>query len=709
MADIEKPDASPEGAADTVRANVHAEALQAFDTIAEATQEERALALQDRRFAFIAGAQWEDEWQEQFENSILVEINKTAAGLEKIINDYRANRITVKFRPVAGRGSEQTAETLNGLFRADAYRCKAQQALDNAFEEAVSGGYGAWRVRVEHEDEFDPDNDFMRIATEAIPDADQSVFWDLNAKLYDKSDADFCFVITAMSRQAFEAEYGQDAASWPDGIIKPYYEWYQPDIVKVAEFYKVEVTREKLWVFYNPLTDEEQRFWNSEVEEEEREGLQRLGWKLRETRIRKRRRVHKWIMCGNRILEDCGFIPGDFIPIIPVYGQRRFIDNMERAQGHVRKAKDPQRVYNTQISRLVETSAMSPIERPVFDPEQIDDAIANQWARAHIDRLPFLMARALRDANGNPVHMGPVSKVEPPQIAPATAALVQVTANDIRDLTNSDDGAREVRANVSAEAMDIAATRTDAQNTTYMDNMRQSVQRWGEVYMSMARETYVEGGRRIETMGEEGEEGFAVLNEPHTDERGRFSFRNDLSRERFRVIADVTEATATRRDKTVKTCFAGAQMIGPTNPELAQALMLTAFLNMDGDGIDDLQAFLRRQALEIGLVKPTEEEKRELAEVAQNQQPDPQAQALMAMAAKETALAQKAEADTAKSKADTIRTLADAERIRSETIRTDAEAAQSANQAALGSVMAQPGIIEQMLRQPASAPTAATG
>lgn len=702
MAEIEKPDVSDKEAADTVHANVHADALCAFDAIAEATLEERALALQDRRFAFIAGAQWEGEWQEQFQNSILVEINKAAAGVEKIINDYRSNRITVKFRPVAGRGSEQTAETLNGLFRADAYRCKAQQALDNAFEEGVTGGYGAWRIRVEYEDEFDPDNDFMRVVTEAIPDADQSVFWDLNAKLYDKSDAEFCFVITAMTRQAFEAEYGPDASDWPDGAIKPYYDWYQPDIVRVAEFYKVEITREKLWVFHNPLTDEEQRFWHSEIEDEERENLQLLGWKLRETRMRKRRRVRKWIMCGSRILEDCGYVPGDLIPIIPVYGQRRFIDNMERVQGHIRKAKDPQRVYNTQISRLVETSALSPIERPVFDPEQIDQAIANQWATAHIDRHPFLFARALRDADGRPVHLGPVAKIEPPQIAPATAALIQVTASDIRDLTNADDGAREVRANVSAEAMDIAATRTDAQSTVYMDNMRQSVQRWGEIYMAMARETYVEDGRRLETMGEEGEEGFAVLNEPYTDEKGRFTYRNNLTRERFRVIADVTEATATRRDKTVKSCFAGAQMIGQANPDIAQALMLTAFLNMDGEGIDDLQAFLRRQALEIGLVQPTEEERREMAEAAQNQQPDPQSQALMAMAAKEAALAQKAEADTAKSKADTIRTLADAQRIRSETIKTDAEAAQTANQAALSSVTAQPGIIEQMLAQPAS-------
>src|SRR6185312_6430380 len=101
------------------------------------------------------------------------------------------------------------------------------------------------------------------------------------------------------------------------------------------------------------------------------------------------------------------------------------------------------------------------------------------------------------------------------------------------------------------EAMDIAATRTDAKSAIYMDNMRQSVQRWGEIYASMIREIAVEEGRKYPTLGENGEEGEAVLLEPHTDELGKYTIRNDLAKGKYKVIADVTEATATRRDKTV--------------------------------------------------------------------------------------------------------------------------------------------------------------
>jgi hypothetical protein len=60
---------------------------------------------------------------------------------------------------------------MNGMFRADAYNSKAQQVFDNAFEEAIQGGWGAWRLINRREDESDPDDDKQRICFEIIPDA----------------------------------------------------------------------------------------------------------------------------------------------------------------------------------------------------------------------------------------------------------------------------------------------------------------------------------------------------------------------------------------------------------------------------------------------------------------------------------------------------------------------------------------------------------
>jgi hypothetical protein len=224
--------------------------------------------------------------------------------------------------------------------------------------------------------------------------------------------------------------------------------------------------------------------------------------------------------------------------------------------------------------------------------------------------------------------------------------------------------------------MDIAATRGDAKSFTYMDNFRQAMQRCGEVYLSMGREVYVEEGRTVETLGDDGEEGEATLVEGVTDDMGRFSIRHDLAKGKYNVISDVTEATATRRDKTVKTCLNGAQIVAAFDPELAGALVSTAYMNVDGEGIENLQAWLRQRAIRSGLVKPNDEEAQQLQQEQANAQPDPQSAALQAVAEKESALATKAVADTKLSGAKTILTLAQAEKVGADTEKTDKETEQ---------------------------------
>lgn len=658
--DDDEPRATPEE-------RLHQRALQRFDAIQKAVQEERAMALADRRFATIAGAQWEGDWYEQFSNSIMVEVNKTAQGVEKIIADYRANRITVNFRSVGPGADQTTADTLDGMFRADVYASKGQQAFDNAFEEGVNGGIGAWRLTNVWDDEYDPDNDHQRIAFKAIVDADQSVFWDMNAKLYDKSDARFCYVITSMSRDAFTEEYGDGAATdWPNAIFKTYYDWYTPDVVRVAEYYEVDVSNALLRIFRHRATGEERREWAADLDAEDLQDLMAEGWREIRQRRAKRRRVFKTVMSGADVLEPTKAIAGQCIPVVPFYGKRWFVDNMERSRGHVRLAKDPQRIYNAQISKLTETAATAPIERPIFTPEQVAGH-ADSWAEANIKRAPFALINPIIGQDGNPLPAGPIGMITPPQLSPVLAALVQITANDIAELTNASDGADQTIANVSAEAMDIAATRTDAKSGIYMDNMRQSMQRCGEIYLSMARDVYVEEGREVETMDDKGQHGTAVLAEGAVDDQGRYAIRNDISKGAYKVISDVTEATATRRDKTVKTLLNGAQIVQAYDQELAAAMTNVAMLNMDGEGMNDLQDWIRARLVNQGIVKPTQEEAQQLQEAQANQQPDPQAEALAAVAQKEGALAEKAKADTELSKAKTVQILAETSKTHAET------------------------------------------
>ncbi|MEW9855921.1 portal protein [Novosphingobium sp. M1R2S20] len=645
---------------------VHERAMRRFDECSAPTQTNRAESLTARRFITIPGAQWEDEFGEQFDNSIKLQSDKVGKGVRKIENDYRQNRIIPDFRPDGPNANDKTADTLDGMHRADSYKYKSQQARDNAVFEAIAGGFGAYRLTNELEDPRDKDNDQQRINPAAlIPDADQTVFFDIGAKLYDKSDARYAFIRSTFTRSAFEEEWGGAISEFPEGVLWQCRDWFRPNTVAIAEYYEREDVDDKLWILMHELSGEERRIWASQLEDGDLAELKRDGFKARSQK-RKRVRVHKYILSGGEVLEDCGLIAGECIPIVPVYGLRYFVDGIERWKGYTQDKMDDQRLFNSCVSKLMETNSLAPTEAPIFDPEQIDPTIAKEWAEANIKRAPYRLAHSLRNPDGSIAAMGPVGMVQPPQLAPVTATLIQLAATNLtEDLVDAD----EVKANTSAEAMDIAATRVDAKSGIYLDNIRQSVQREGEIYLSMASEVYVEEGREVETMDEDGGNGRAVLAEPYTDPKsGEHMTINDLTTGRYKVIVSVTEATATRRDKTVKAMLSVAEAaIAAQDIEMAQAALNTAVLNIDGEGSDNLIEWVRKRAVASGLVPPTEEEQAAMDEAAQNQAPDPlaqvaeaQAQDFQASAAKKAAEVAETEANTQLLGAKTIETLAKA-------------------------------------------------
>jgi hypothetical protein len=663
------PDAETEASDDKLE-EVFERAIQRFNATVLPQQEQRALAIAARRFASIPGAQWEGDYGDAFANSIRLESNKVAMGLEKIVRDYRDNRIVPDFRPAGGESDQDTADTLDGLHRADSYHFKAQQARDNAFEEGAAGGFGAYRLTNVLADPYDKDSDAQRINPGLIiVDADQRVFFDGNSKLYDKSDARFCYVLDALTKDAFEEEYPEaSAVSWPEtrGFVRPSaYEWFTPDVVVIGEYYEVEDKSEKLLIFTLEATKEEQRHWSSEIDNEEADKLKALGWKLR-TQVRKRKRVHKYTMSGMEVLKDHGLIAGDAIPVVPFYGKRWYIDNQERFRGYAQLKMDMQRLYNGQLSKIAEIAALAPREIPIFAREQMPSALAEQWGRQSVDRHAYALIEPLRNEDGSIVAPGPIGQIASPQMPATAAALLQIAQND---LTEDQQDPNQVVANTSADAMDIAATRVDAKSDIYLDNMRQTVEREGEIYLGMAKEVYFEPGRVVETMSEEGDDGEAELHKPVTDAQSKLTkVVNDFQSGKYKVIAAVTEATATRRDKTVKASVSIAQVaIQAQDMDLAQIALRTAVMNQDGEGMGDMQKWARQQLVTKGVVEPTDDEKKAMAEAQQQQQPDAQSLAL-------TAQAKDFEASAQLKGAQTVKALTDAKLSQAKTVETLANA-----------------------------------
>ena len=644
-------------------ARIHDEALRRFNTIQFALQDERRQCLEDRRFYSIAGAQWEGPLKQQFENRPRLEVNKVALSVMRIINEYRANRITVDYVPKDGREADKLADLCDGLYRADEQDSVADEAYDNAFEEAVGGGMGAWRLRSVLEDELDPENDHQRIRIEPIFDADTSVYFDLDAKRYDKSDARFCFVISSMTPDEYEEQFDDQPSSWPKQIYETYFDWCSPDVVYLAEYYRIEERTEVQRVF-QLLDGSEQTYTRAEFDEDEslEQMLMSTGATELPSKRRKTRRVHKYLLSGGRVLEDFGLVAGPNIPIIVTYGKRWFIDNVERCMGHVRLAKDAQRIANMQRSKLAEISALSSVEKPLFDPEQV---AGHQWMweQDNLRNFPYLLLNRLTNIDGSVQPAGPLGYTKPPQVPPALAALIQIAEQDMRDVLGGAEGGDQVRANVSAEAVGMVQQRLDMQTFIYVSNFAKAMKRCGEVWLGMAREVYVEEGRSMKTVGAEGGATAVELLRPIIGEAGGVELQNDLSRARFDVAVTVGPSSQSKRNAMVR---ALTPLIAVTaDPATKAVLESIAIMNIEGEGMSEVRAFFRKKLVQMGAMKPTEEEAKEMAAAAQQQQPDAQALYLQAAAAEAQAKATKAQADAAlaianaeKTKAETVKTLA---------------------------------------------------
>jgi len=601
---------------------LHDRAMRSFDDAVLPQLPVRELALIARRFADIPGAMWEGAAGDQFGDSIKLEFPKLKRALRKLENDFRQNRIEPDFRPSGGTSDNETADTLDGLYRADNRFFKGQQARDNARSEAAKGGFGAYRLLNDWADPLDKDSDYQRVnPASLIADADQSVFFGPST-LYDKSDAKFAFVLSGWSEEAFKEEY-PDAqyVTWPDATTRRWsYDWFRPDTIAVCEYYEIEDKDEWVLIFTQEVSEEEERHWQKDISAEDIKDLRERGFKMRKRKA-KRRRCRKYILSGAEVLDDFGYIAGGNIPIVPVYGERAYVDGVEWFRGLVQQNMDMVRVFNAVMSSLYEITTLAPYERPIFLAEQMPPNLATMWARGNIDRHPYALVNpALDPITGGIAAMGPIGKVETPQVPATLAAMVEML-NGL--FAEDDQNPEEVKANVSADAMDIAAARVDAKSGVFLDNDRQSTQRGGELYLAMACEVYVEPGRVVETMTEDGDDGEAVLLEDYSD-NGELKVRNNFAAGRYKVVADVAETTTTRRDRTVKQMLNYAEVsVAAQDMEGAQAALITAGLNMDGEGIADFQDWQRARALKLGLVKPNEDEQREAEEAAQNQQPDP--------------------------------------------------------------------------------------
>lgn len=656
-----------------------------FERDWSASKAVREKSNEEYRFVTVAGGQWEGWLEEAYENRARLEFNKVSEFIRRTFSQWINNRQTVNYSPMDDATSEEDAELLDGLFRRDLQRDNGQSAIDTAVFEAMSCGIGAVVLNTEYEDEGDDENENQIITFTEQPAAYSTVVFDAAARRADKRDANRCTILTPYARDVFESMYPEANVTSLKQQDRSYFNWSEgraTDLVYVATQYRVEQKVTKIHVFANPNVDDngrqrpqqkiEEQFLEDALVEFEQlriaEGKER-GYEEVRVRNVKRRKVYKTVFSGDQILEKRRQIVGEWIPVIPFYGFRHYVDGIENFYGLAREQMDPQRLGNMAMSLMAESAAHSHEAKPVFAPQQMSSPVVRaQWA-GNIHQKAYLLAEPLKDAQGNIIKTGPSDMLPATQVSESLINVLNFATESLRSGTG---GAPQDIAdpNASGKAINALIKRIDQNTEPVLDNIRQSITHMGVVYASMAREIYGgarNAGRRVKLLNERGEAKNETLGQ-QAYINGSFGLSKDLSRAKFEVVAGYAPDYQTENEETFEAYKDLMAAMRPDDP-LRDVVVRNLMVLKEAGGLKDFQTRLRRDLMIEGWMMPESEEDQQMvaqAQQAQANQPDQNAALMAAAAAEQESQAKLNEASIADKMASAAKKAVEAEKIKVE-------------------------------------------
>lgn len=641
---------------------------------ADIMDDQRQKAQEDMRFINVSGGMWENFLETNFpQNRVRLELDTVSDFVQRFAGQWSQNRVGVEYKPDDDKTSDDDAELLNGIYRADFRDNNGKNATDNTVLETSTCGYGALKLATEFEDGENPINNNMRVVWRELNNAYDSVFWDRSAQSKIKKDARHCTYLEAFSRDGFEAAFpgfSPSSAYTPTSGFLMNFNSRTFERFFVATRYEVVKIKTKVFV-YNNLATEEVEAYNEDDHELVKDELKKDEFRqfVRE-RKSVRQTVQKTVFSGGDILEPTRRIAGKWIPIIPFYGYRTYVDGAEWYRGLVRKLKDAARVFNMQASQVCENASSHGQNIPIFASEQMKNAkVRANWADRN--NKSYLTVDALRDKDGNIIANGPLGYLQPGQLDGNSAALFEIILNYIQSQTG---GAPQdtMDPDASGKAIRALQKREDLKTQTINENIKAAIAWQGEVFQAIAAEIYNEP-RIVKTIGKDGTESRKQLFKVIQDEQtGLLVESNKINGKKFKAYPDVGTEYETLREQTVEDIKGMLDVLKdiPSGEQYIPVMLSVMMENIVGVGLDPVKELNRRIMLLQGAVKPETPEEEALLQQAQQaqNQPDPQQQLLEAAATQQQAEARSLDASS-------VQKVADARKKAAETIETRAKTA----------------------------------
>jgi len=625
----------------------HQSILNLLSAAQEADHDNREKAREAHLFVDKRDGQWEPYWWTNNAGKPRYTFDQVNPIIDQVTASIELADFDIKVSPMSGPASKETAMVIDGLVRNIEAISRAKDIYVNAGRGMVTTGYDGWMISHKYSDPQSFDQDLV---IEPVANFIDRVWFDPASYLQDKSDAQYAFLLHAMSVQEYVKRYpeGSQASVSIDREGDAYYDKGQ--VIVVGQLFYVSQEAVELVLMSNGAV-----YTVDDDFKKVKDELVQLG--IEEVRTRKayKTKVYSRFFDQTNWLEDEEETIFDRIPIIPVYGNFKIVENKTIYWGVVEKLLDPQRVLNYSLSREIEEGALAPRAKYWMTLTQ---------AAGHEDALATLNTNSdpVQFFNPDPENPGAPQQQGGAQVNPGLRTI----SESMRQLIGQTAGmfAASMGDNPglqSGVAIESLQSKGDNGTIKYFRALESAIAATGDILVKAIPKVY-DAQRTVRLLYEDGSSEMQVLNEPIIDQQtGEIVTLNDLAKGQYSVSCRAGPSFRNRQQETIETIIEIAK-VDPSIIGMAGDILLNAIPTSAATQIGERK---RLQMMAQGLIPQTqltEEEKAQMAQSAQGQeqQQDP----AMVLA----------QAEMAKAQAEQMRAQVEVQRLQLETAKIQLEA-----------------------------------
>jgi len=315
--------------------------------------------------SFVMGSQWTEDESKLFVDyhKIPLSMNKLAPLINHLLGEQRQNTPNLQVFPDE-TVDVQTAQIREALVKEISLNSHAKEAYQQAFQQAAIGGYGAYAIDTDYENE---NSFYLIIKVRKIKDP-TTCYWDLSAMSPCKTDGMVAGERTRMSREKFKTLYGEKIerqigsdSQYDEGSATGWI-FSNDNEITIIDHYERKYDKEKLYQLSNGRIINKKEML--ELEKIDIEGQELLldgedVVTIINDRMSYKYKIKHYKVAGDFVLEETDF-PSEQLPIIFV-DQNSYIDKSGKqlCRPLVKDARDAQRYINylaTQSAYMIRVS-----------------------------------------------------------------------------------------------------------------------------------------------------------------------------------------------------------------------------------------------------------------------------------------------------------------------------------------------------------------